>query len=332
VSIRDLLDRLNSAAEAKSPPAAAPPSGGKPAEPFQSPAAPESRAQELSPLGHCVEAFMRRDYETCASRAKALLDQSVTFDAAQMLVICLMRLGKKDEAFLWAGNMALHENLVGNRWEQTMLLLSAGKGDPVELAKEIPKTSDDAAARKAWQINYYYGSVLMAMKQFESAREIFLNAMLGTKPISCLECALMAIDNNFLVSGSSGGEVDKPVEALNLETQKLSGRDDAHGAMSAANRAFDLAQKTLGKDHPAYVTALHNVGASALTIGDYALATRRLQELVDLQRFRLGDRHEIVGQMLNLLAVAHERSGEKKKAAECYQEALEILDVGVKSE
>src|SRR5690242_1122554 len=114
-----------------------------------------------TPVGECIYAFMRRDYESCGRQTLDLLNKAMKdgakpdFDAVLLHVISLERLGKGDMAF---ENAAGVYKALGDQWHQDLMMLAIGRGDPGRLFDAIGTKKDQETTKKLWQFYFCFGA------------------------------------------------------------------------------------------------------------------------------------------------------------------------------
>jgi hypothetical protein len=231
-------------------------------------------------LGPSIQAFVLRDYRRCTHLAGALLEKKVALEPAHLLLTSYLRLDHAKDADDYA---LRYMAALTDPWEQAMVGLTVGRGN-------LDRIFDDANSDlRRLQLIYYFGAFQVSRHMHKEARETFGKYLLSSMPpISCMELYLMGIENNYLTSGASGSDLDKPVIELNTRASQLFNEKKHAPAEEAAQQAYDLAGRTLGELHPAYLTALHNLGAIRHMTGQCAEARPLLEKHAELLRLAAG--------------------------------------------
>jgi len=283
-------------------------------------------------MSECLNAFMRRDYETCSAKTNDMLIASFTaetepdFDALLLCLISFERLGKFDYALKLANEFY---NRLPDVWHQRLMALSIARGDPNKLLDLVGTQRDEAAAVKMWQIDFCMAAQYVSRHRWREARDILQGALTsGVTPVSCMAMVLCVIEYNYIFHGSALSEFDKPIVELNV---KASETEDLKAALEIARRAYDEANRELGRQHPARSTATFNLAALYLKSGRFAEAEPYLKESVALYKEACGAKDPNVIDKLNTLGALYKRLGKDDLAGQCYAEALELSENGESS-
>ena len=134
---------------------------------------------------------------------------------------------------------------------------------------------------------------------------------------------LLALGLWIFASPASLAEDDDP-NALRLQLNQLIGQGKYQEAIPVAERAVEVAKRTLGADHPKTADALNYLGFIFQKIGNYAKAEPPYQEALRIRQKVLGPEHLDTAGSLNGLAVLYLDMGEYAKAEPLCQEALRI--------
>ena len=137
-------------------------------------------------------------------------------------------------------------------------------------------------------------------------------------------CALLALGLLILACQASFAEDDDP-KALNQQANQLIDQGKYQEAIPIAERALEVAKRTLGPEQPETAEALNNLGFVFKMIGDYAKAEPLCQEALRIRQKVLGPEHPDTATSLNNLASLYRATGAYAKAEPLYQEALQIL-------
>jgi tetratricopeptide (TPR) repeat protein len=136
-------------------------------------------------------------------------------------------------------------------------------------------------------------------------------------------CALLALGLLILACQASFAEDDDP-KALNQQANQLIDQGKYQEAIPIAERALEVAKRTLGPEQPETVEALNNLGFVFKMIGAYAKAEPLYQEALRILQKVLGPEHPDTATSLNNLAELYQAMGEYAKAEALLQEALRI--------
>jgi hypothetical protein len=244
-------------------------------------------------LGPSIQAFVVRNYSRCASLAGALLDKGTTLGAAHLYLTSRMRLGEKDQVA--ESGLRLIVSL-SDPWEQAMAGLCIGRLNQDRLAEARTDL-------QRLQLIYYFGSLQVTLHGHKQAREMFRNFLLGSiPPVPSLELYLLGVENNYLTTGASGSDLDKPVIELNVRAEQLFGQGKQEEACKVAEQAHDLAEKTLGELHPAYITSVNNFGVIQHVMGRCIQARPLLEKHAELLRLAAGPEDPAYASALVVLA------------------------------
>jgi tetratricopeptide (TPR) repeat protein len=271
---------------------------------------------------------MRRDYARCSRQTRALLDQAAAsgakpdYAAVLLHLISLERLGEREAAFRNAIELL---QPVGDPWQQALMMLAIGRGNVDSMLGDIGEIKDEDAARKLWQFSFCLGAQYVSRHDWPQAHAVYQRMLLGqdVPPVSCLEMMLSVIEYNYLSSGSAGSTFDEAIVQLN---SKGAQERNPSEQLKLALQAFSEAQKALGAQHPAYITAVYNVAAAYMNLQQYPEAEPYLKDAVSLRRIVFGNDSDAVVDGLKSLGMLYGRTGDRQKAGECYAEALEILE------
>lgn len=246
-------------------------------------------------LGPSLQAFVLRDYRRCTHLVGPLLEKKIALEPAHLLLTSYMRLDHaKDADDYGLAFMAKMDD----PWEQAMLGLSIGRAN-------LDRIFDDANTDlRRLQLIYYFGAFQVSHHMHKEARETFRKFLLGTMPpVACMELYLMGIENNYLTSGASGSDLDKPIIELNTRASQLFNEKQHARAEEEAQKAYALAQKTLGELHPAYITSVHNLGVIRHMTGQGIEARPLLEKHAELLRLAAGPEDPAYADSLVTLAL-----------------------------
>ena len=134
---------------------------------------------------------------------------------------------------------------------------------------------------------------------------------------------LLAFGLWILACPESLAEDDDP-NALHQQVSQLIGQGKYQEAIPIAERAVELAKRTLGPDHPKTADVLNDLGFVFQKIGNYAKAEPLYQEALRIRQKVLRPEDPDTALSLNNLAALYQDLGEYAKAEPLYQEALRI--------
>ncbi len=271
-------------------------------------------------LGPAITAFVARDYVRCSHLVGPVLEKNgPNLERAHLLVTCFMREGYKDDADTYGLQYAVQ---LKDPWEQQLLLLAVGRVNQEKLMGYLDKAE---SVQQRLQFLYHWGAYLVTMRMHREARKNFDTFMLSDmKPDPCLELYLLAVEYNYLNNGSSGTDIDKPVIELNKQVQELCSQNKHLQASEMAQRAYDLAKQTLGKQCPAYINSVNNMGVIQFLTGQYAEAKPLLEEHASLLRVAAGPEDPAYAEALISWGGACGKLGENEEAKKLFRQALEI--------
>jgi len=112
---------------------------------------------------------------------------------------------------------------------------------------------------------------------------------------------------------------------MTVEAAYLAHRRDFAGALAKVEQALPLLEQSLGAEHTAVATALHNMGGMLLELGEMDRGLALLRNSVEL-RERLGSTTLGTAEAYRSLAEAHTRARSLDAALEASQRAAEIAE------
>lgn len=95
-------------------------------------------------------------------------------------------------------------------------------------------------------------------------------------------------------------------------------------ALNAYNRALEIWEKNLGREHHLIAIVLNNLGYTYNEMGDYHSAKRMFELAKDIDEKLFGENHPDIGTRYNNLGNALSNLGEHKKAKSLLEKALEL--------
>ena len=116
------------------------------------------------------------------------------------------------------------------------------------------------------------------------------------------------------------------LEALNNQVNTFYQQGKYEEAIGIAKKALDIAEKTLGPDHPDVATSLNNLAGLYRAQGQYAKAEPLYQRSLAIREKTLGPDHPDVATSLNNLAGLYQDQGQYAKAEPLYQRSLAISE------
>jgi CHAT domain-containing protein len=109
------------------------------------------------------------------------------------------------------------------------------------------------------------------------------------------------------------------------EARRLASQGKWTEALAVAREALALARQARGERHPAYVSALVEVGSLMNATGDHARARMVLQQALALSRELYGERHPEVARALNNLVVVERNLGNLGGARVLAEQAVSLF-------
>ncbi len=130
------------------------------------------------------------------------------------------------------------------------------------------------------------------------------------------------------VEETSGRESLEAADVLDILVEALWRGGKAREAQSRelAERAIQIKEKTLGKDHPAVASSLNNLAALLIATGDYAGARPLHERALAIREKSLGPDHPEVASSLNGLAKLLWNTGDYAGARPLLERALAIRE------
>ena len=100
---------------------------------------------------------------------------------------------------------------------------------------------------------------------------------------------------------------------------------DYKKAVEYHNKAVEINEKTLGKEHPSTATSYNNLGLAYYSKGEYERAIEYYEKALAICEKTLGKEHPSTATSYNNLGLAYYSKGEYERAIEYYEKALAIL-------
>ena len=111
---------------------------------------------------------------------------------------------------------------------------------------------------------------------------------------------------------------------LNSKVIKFYQKDQYRNAISAANEALNVAEKTFGPEHPRVATSLNNLALIYKAMGKHAAAEDFYKHALTILEKSLGADNPKVGTALYNLAQLYHSQSRYTEAEQMYKRALEI--------
>ena len=115
-------------------------------------------------------------------------------------------------------------------------------------------------------------------------------------------------------------------ETLNAEVMSLYRQGRYDRAVVVAKKALQVAEQSMGPNHPDVATSLNNLAALYKTQGQYAQAEPLYKRSLAIREKTLGPNHPDVAQSLNNLALLYDTQGQYAQAEPLYRRALVISE------
>ena len=129
-----------------------------------------------------------------------------------------------------------------------------------------------------------------------------------------------------------GGPVSAPAQGiewktLNDEVESLYRKGQYDRAVVVAMKALDVAEKSVGPNHPAVATSLNNLALLYLAQGQYAQVEPLYKRSLAMAEKTLGPEHPDVATSLNNLAALYRATDRSDAAEELEKRAARIRDL-----
>ncbi len=153
---------------------------------------PLSPAEAAKVFQQCLDLFTSSEYEACLAKGRTLIPgAALRSDLAQLMLICLERLGRKDQLDRFASQVL--EATEGHPWFHGLVRLTLGRAEPDEV---LAMAATDA---QRCQAHYYAGARLLTLGQTAAARAHF-DACAAVK-VDCPEYALASVERLYPLDG-----------------------------------------------------------------------------------------------------------------------------------
>lgn len=140
----------------------------------------------------CVDSFIDSDYEGCLGKVReSTAAASLRSDLAQLMLISLQRLGRREEAERLGAQVL--EAAGGHPWFRRLVQITLGEAAPDEVLAEA------ASDAQRCQAHYYAGARLLTLGQALEAAAEFA-ACLRVK-VGCPEYALASVEKLYPLEG-----------------------------------------------------------------------------------------------------------------------------------
>ncbi len=154
--------------------------------------APVSDEDATKVFAECVDLFIRSEYEACLAKARTLIPSAaLRSDLAQLMLICLERLGRKDQHAAFAEQVLSATE--GHPWFHGLMRLTLGQA---ELSEVLEMAQSDF---QRCQAHYYAGERLLTEGKPKEARSHF-DVCLREK-VDCPEYTLASIEKLYPLEG-----------------------------------------------------------------------------------------------------------------------------------
>ena len=115
-------------------------------------------------------------------------------------------------------------------------------------------------------------------------------------------------------------------KTLNDEVESLYRQGQYDRAIVVAKKALDVAERTVGPDHPNVATSLNNLAALYQAQGQYAQAEPLYKRSLAIREKALGLGHLLVATSLNNLALLYKTQGQYAQAEPLFKRSLAIRE------
>jgi len=273
----------------------------------------------------CIDAFVRRDYESCARQAVQLaftppeedLPVPALHQLFQVLLISLQRTGRPDKAEE-VGSWILGA-MADEPWYPLLLQITLVKIDPMKVFQQA------ATDEQRCQMLFYAGALMASLEKKETARETLLNCL--RMPADCLERRLAQAEladlGVRLPAGAEAGD-EQELDQLREQVHRFYHQGRFDQALPLAVRALPLARTLLGPRHPTLVGCLNDLALVHLQLGQFTAAEPLLREALETRRQVPGEKHPDYALSLANLGELYREMGRWADAEPLLQQALAL--------
>jgi len=130
----------------------------------------------------------------------------------------------------------------------------------------------------------------------------------------------------FVSTLKANSQAPQEAEEYNQKAIELYIQGHYQEAIPYSEKAREIDEKALGKNHPTVATIINNLATLYQKLGDYTKAESLFNSCLEIREKALGKDHSDVATSLNNLAALYQARGDYAKAEPLYQRSLEIFE------